>query len=92
MPESYNELVNSFKELTLEDKKQEILQIIYDELKLLYLENKKRNEFNITLPTLNRYSDDDTYYNLLFTYVMALREENDKLIETLEKMYWLFRI
>ena len=39
--------------------------------------------FNID--KFNIYSDEDSYFNLLFTCVMSLREENDKLIEKLKE-------
>ena len=82
--DKYMELINSFKKLDIEDKKSEILRIIYEELRLLYFENKKIDDYNEPLSLLHEYSDDDSYFDLLFTYIMSLREENDKIIEHLE--------
>lgn len=59
---------------------------MYELIQLLYLENKKIDNFNTPLGILKEYSDDDSYYNLLFSYVMTLREENAKLIEKIEKL------
>ena len=81
----YINLIRNFKELDIEDKKKEILNVVYEELRLLYLENKKIDNYNEPLPLLTGYSDEDSYFNLLFTCVMSLREENDKLIEKLKE-------
>ena len=86
MEENYINLIAAFKGLEIEDKKEEILKKIYELIQLLYLENKKIDNFNTPLGILKEYSDDDSYYNLLFSYVMTLREENAKLIEKIEKL------
>ena len=86
MEENYINLIEAFKGLEIEDKKEEILKKMYELIQLLYLENKKIDNFNTPLGILKEYSDDDSYYNLLFSYVMTLREENAKLIEKIEKL------
>lgn len=86
MEETYINLIEAFKGLEIEDKKEEILKKMYELIQLLYLENKKIDNFNTPLCILKEYSDDDSYYNLLFSYVMTLREENAKLIEKIEKL------
>ena len=86
MEGQYINLIRSFKELDIEDKKEEILKKIYELIQLLYLENKKIDSFNIPLGILQEYTDDNSYFDLLFTYVMTLREENAKLIEKIEKL------
>ena len=86
MEENCINLIEAFKGLEIEDKKEEILKKIYELIQLLYLENKKIDNFNTPLGILKEYSDDDSYYNLLFSYVMTLREENAKLIEKIEKL------
>ncbi len=86
MEENYINLIKAFKGLEIEDKKEEILKKMYELIQLLYLENKKIDNFNTPLGILKEYSDDDSYYNLLFSYVMTLREENAKLIEKIEKL------
>ena len=86
MEENYINLIAAFKGLEIEDKKEEILKKIYELIQLLYLENKKIDNFNTPLGILKEYSEDDSYYNLLFSYVMTLREENAKLIEKIEKL------
>lgn len=86
MEENYINLIAAFKGLEIEDKKEEILKKMYELIQLLYLENKKIDNFNTPLGILKEYSDDDSYYNLLFSYVMTLREENAKLIEKIEKL------
>ena len=62
----------------------ELKNNLYDLLKLLYLTNKKIDNMNDILPVYNNYSNDDEYFNLLFTYIISLKEENAKLIEKLE--------
>ena len=86
MEGQYINLIRSFKELDIEDKKEEILKKIYELIQLLYLENKKIDSFNTPLGILQEYTDDDSYFDLLFTYIMTLREENAKLIEKIEKL------
>ena len=86
MEENYINLIAAFKGLEIEDKKEEILKKMYELIQLLYLENKKIDNFNTPLGILKEYSDDDSYYNLLFSYIMTLREENAKLIEKIEKL------
>lgn len=81
MKESYLNLVNTFKELDLDDKKEEILKNLFELLKLLYLANKKIDDFNTLLPVLDSYRDDDEYYNQLFTFIISLKEETAKLID-----------
>ena len=86
MEGQYINLIRNFKKLDIEDKKEEILKKIYELIQLLYLENKKIDSFNTPLVILQEYTDDDSYFDLLFTYVMTLREENAKLIEKIEKL------
>lgn len=86
MEENYINLIAAFKGLEIEDKKEEILKKMYELIQLLYLENKKIDNFNTPLGILKEYSDDDSYYDLLFSYVITLREENAKLIEKIEKL------
>lgn len=86
MEENYINLIEAFKDLEIEEKQAEILRKMYELIQLLYLENKKIDNFNTPLGILKEYSDDDSYYNLLFSYVMTLREENAKLIEKIEKL------
>ena len=86
MEEQYINLIRNFKGLEIEDKKEEILKKMYELIQLLYLENKKIDSFNTPLGILQEYTDDDSYFDLLFTYIMTLREENAKLIEKIEKL------
>lgn len=86
MEEQYINLIRNFKKLDIEDKKEEILKKIYELIQLLYLENKKIDSFNTPLGILQEYTDDNSYFDLLFTYIMTLREENAKLIEKTEKL------
>lgn len=83
MKESYLNYIKSFNELDIEDKKEEIKKNLYDLLRLLYFTNKKIDNMNDVLPIINIYSNDDEYYNLLFSYIISLKEENAKLIEKL---------
>ena len=85
MPLEYLDLFRNFKELDIEDKRHEILKVISDEIRLLYLENNKISSYNEQLGLLEEYNDEDEYLNLLFIYTMLLREENDKLIEKVER-------
>ncbi len=85
MPTEYLNLFRNFKELDIEDKRRELLKVISDEIRLLYLENNKISSYNEQLGLLEEYNDEDEYLNLLFIYTMLLREENDKLIEKVER-------
>ena len=86
MEESYLKYIESFNELDIEDKKEEIKNNLYDLLRLLYFTNKKIDNMNEVLPVYNNYSNDDEYFNLLFTYIISLKEENAKLIEKIENI------
>ena len=85
MSTEYLDLFRNFKELDIEDKRIELLKVISDEIRLLYLENNKISSYNEQLGLLEEYNDEDEYLNLLFIYTMLLREENDKLIEKIER-------
>ena len=85
MSTEYLDLFRNFKELDIEDKRIELLKVISDEIRLLYLENNKISSYNEQLGLLEEYNDEDEYLNLLFIYTMLLREENDKLIEKVER-------
>ena len=85
MPTEYLDLFRNFKELDIEDKRRELLKVISDEIRLLYLENNKTSSNNELLGLLEEYNDEDWHLNLLFIYTMLLREENDKLIEKVER-------
>ena len=61
MEENYINLIAAFKGLEIEDKKEEILKKMYELIQLLYLENKKIDNFNTPLGILKEYSDDDSY-------------------------------
>ena len=86
MEESYLKYIKSFNELDIEDKKEEIKNNLYDLLSLLYFTNKKIDNMNEVLPIYNNYSNEDEYFNLLFTYIISLKEENAKLIEKIENI------
>lgn len=86
MEESYLKYIESFNELDIEDKKEEIKNNLYDLLRLLDFTNKKIDNMNEVLPIYNNYSNDDEYFNLLFTYIISLKEENAKLIEKIENI------
>ena len=86
MEESYLKYIESFNELDIEDKKKEIKNNLYDLLRLLYFTNKKIDNMNEVLPIYNNYSNEDEYFNLLFTYIISLKEENAKLIEKIENI------
>ena len=85
MSTEYLDLFRNFNELDIEDKRRELLKVISDEIRLLYLENNKISSYNEQLGLLEEYNDEDEYLNLLFIYTMLLREENDKLIEKIER-------
>ena len=86
MEEKYINLIRAFKKLDIEDKKEEIIKKLYELINLLYLENKKIDSFNVPLGILNNYTDEDSYYDLLFSCIMTIREENAKLIEKIENI------
>jgi len=86
MEERYLDYIKSFNQLDIENKKNEIKNNLNDLLKLLYFINKKIDNMNELLPTYNNYSNDDEYYNLLFSYIISIKEENAKLIEKINEM------
>jgi len=61
--ENYSILISAFKKLDTEDKKEEIIKKLYEFIKLLYLENKKIDSFNVPLGIISDYHDDDSYYD-----------------------------
>ena len=79
-PEHVN-LINAFKELDNDDKKNEILKNILELLKLLYITNKSYDNYN--LPIIDDYTDDSEYYDMLFSYIISIKEENAKLIDNI---------
>jgi len=81
MKQEHINLVNSFKELDNDDKKNEILKNVLELLKLLYITNKSNDNYN--LPILNNYEDDSEYYDMLFAYIIAIKEENAKVIDNM---------
>ncbi len=85
MKQEYIELVNNFKKLLDDEKKEEILKNINQLLKLLYKINKSFDSFNEALPTIfKNYSDESEYYDALFTSVISLKEEIAKLINSIK--------
>ena len=81
--EKYYKLVDSFSDLDIEDKKEEVLKHTLELLQLLYLKNKEFDKEAEVLPVLNKYRDEEEYFNLLFFYIISLKEENAKLIDKL---------
>lgn len=81
--EKYYKLVDSFSDLDIEDKKEEVLKHTLELLQLLYLKNKEFDKEAEVLPVLNKYRDEEEYFNLLFSYIISLKEENAKLIDKL---------
>ena len=84
MEEKYLNLVNSFKNLDIDDKKKEIIKNIGELLILLYKVNNSFDYDNKALPVINDYEDEDEYYDMLFTYIISLKEENAKVIEKID--------
>ena len=80
MRQEYVELVNTFKELSDEQKMSEILSNINELLRLLYMINKSSNGLNEALPVINNYLDESEYFDTLFTNIISLKEETAKLI------------
>ena len=83
MEEKYLNLLESFKRLDINDKKEEIIKNTYELLNLLYVTNKNTNQFNTMLPVYNNYDSEEEYFNLLFSYIISLKEENAKLINSI---------
>lgn len=81
MKQEHINLINSFKELDNDDKKNEILKNVLELLKLLYITNKSNDNYNLSI--LNNYEDDSEYYDMLFSYIIAIKEENAKLIDNM---------
>ena len=79
----YYDLVSSFSNFDLEDKRYEVLKNTLELLQLLYLKNKEFDKSNEALSILNKYRDEEEYFNLLFSCIISLKEENAKLIEKL---------
>ena len=85
MEEKYINLIKSFKNMDIEDKKEEILKNTYELLNLLYFTNNKIDSFNKALPILNSFKTDDEYFDRLFTCIISLKEENAKLLKNLNR-------
>lgn len=83
MEEKHLNLLESFKRLDINDKKEEIIKNTYELLNLLYVTNKNTNQFNTMLPVYNNYDSEEEYFNLLFSYIISLKEENAKLINSI---------
>lgn len=81
MKQEHINLVNSFKKLDNDDKKNEILKNVLELLKLLYITNKSNDNYN--LPISNNYEYDSEYYDMLFAYIISIKEENAKLIDNI---------
>lgn len=81
MKREYVDLIDSFRSLKDEDKKEEILKDINELLSLLYTTNKSYDYSNEALPILKNYSDDSEYLDALYSSIISLKEETAKLIE-----------
>lgn len=81
MMESYYELVDSFKDLDVYDKKEEIINELLSLLKLLSTVNKNKDVMNEILPVIQSHDDEDEYFDELFTIIISLKEECAKLID-----------
>ena len=81
MMESYYELVDSFKDLDVYDKKEEIINELLSLLKLLSVVNKNSDVMNEVLPVIQSHDDEDEYFDELFTIIISLKEECAKLID-----------
>ena len=86
MTENYLKMLKSFKELDIEQKKEEVMKNTLELLKMLYYVNKKISNYNDTLPVLSNYKNEDEYYDQLFSYIISLKEENAVLIQTINNM------
>ena len=83
MENKYIELIKAFKEMDIEDKKEDVMKQSLELLKLLYYVNKKMDKYNNLLPILPEYNDEDEYFDKLFTIIISLKEENAKLLDNL---------
>ncbi len=81
MMESYYELVDSFKDLDVYDKKEEIINELLSLLKLLSVVNKNSDVMNEVLPVIQSHDDEEEYFDELFTIIISLKEEYAKLID-----------
>lgn len=87
MEKNYHDLIDAFKKLDINDKKAEIVKNISELLKLLYLVNENIDNSNTMLPILDDCENEDEYFNLLFSYVISLKEENAKLINAIKNNF-----
>lgn len=74
------EYIESFKELSKSDKKEEILKNIYELRDLFY----KINNVPILVNRLENYEDDNEVYNELFKEIIVIKEMT---AEILKKTY-----
>lgn len=81
LQDKYRNLVNEFSKLDIEDKKEEILNNLKELLDIFHNYNN-----DDLLPVLNDYEDDDEFLDMLFTYVISLKEENAKFIEKISSL------
>ncbi len=84
--EKYYKLVDAFSKLDIEDKRYEVLKNTLELLQLLYLKNKEFDKSNEALSILDKYRDEEEYFNLLFSCIISLKEENAKLIEKINDL------
>ena len=83
MEYKYIELIKAFKEMDIEDKKEDIMKQYLDLLSLLYYINKKVDNYDESLLILPKYNNEDEYFDKLFTIIISLKEENAKLLDNL---------
>ena len=79
MRPEYVKMVKAFMELSIEDKREEILKNIKELMSIYYRYNNMVDNTNTALPVLNDYSDEDKFCDALFTYLISLKEETAKL-------------
>ena len=84
MQEKYINYIQSFKKLCIEDKQEEIINSL-NEFKKFTKEINYKLDINKTLPVLQNYENDSEFLDVIFTYIVSLKEENKYLIEKLIK-------
>ena len=81
MEKKYLDLIVCFKKLDEEDKREEITNNLNELLEFYHNYNKNMDESNTLLPILKKYENESEYLDVLFSYIISLKEEIAKYID-----------
>lgn len=85
MIDNYINYINAFKELDVEDKKEEIVNNFKELLDVLNKVNIKFNSNEVSLGVSETIDTEDNFLLTLFTYSVVLKEEYSKILNYIIK-------